>query len=160
MRGDERWTDEDDAARDYEALPDWDPALAVDVFKQGLSIGQPDFERVLREFVTPESALQWGDFAQAREFFGRPLRISMLSRRAEGAPDVAYVRLVPDEGPWVADPRTVPTLAVVTLVWRDDLPAIGPACWRVHGIGMGDEMVPPSQLPRADGADERAPRGG
>jgi len=62
------WTDEDDALLAYEALPDWHPALFVDVFRTGLE--QPDADlRIAAAFVTPETLDAWGDFSRARRIF-------------------------------------------------------------------------------------------
>lgn len=148
---DEVWTDEDDAAIIYESLPEWHPALFFDAFRLSLESDAPFALDLLRQgFVTPESVEAWGDFSEALNAL-RGLRISMKLLLAEGAPDVAYVRIVDTPFSTHPDMREVPAVYYATLVWRPEIAATSTSSWRVHGIG---EAIPPERLPRtAQGFD-------
>lgn len=148
------WTDGDDALLAYEALPDWHPALFVDVFRTALTMEQPGADALLAAaFVTPESIGSWGDFSRARSIFDTGLRISMTALHAIDAPDVAYVRLVETDQHTNDSIDQVPATMHVTLVWRPEI-AVVPGGWRIHHLG---EPVEPSLVPRtAPGFDPRA----
>ncbi len=155
MSDDETWTDEDSAAVQYESLPAWHPSLFVDVFRLGLQQPLTDEIRfqLRTAFVTPESADNWGDFAEAQLIAESDLKISMNPLYGKDAPDVAYVRLVATDK-WVSRMKDEPHRTYVTLIWRPDLPEIVPqTAWRIHAIG---EPLDPSTLPRtAQGIDPR-----
>ncbi|PRA79193.1 hypothetical protein [Microbacterium sp. MYb66] len=144
---DEEWTDKDTAAVEAESLPFSHPVRATQAFIGALLSDDPESDEALRTLVTPESEGAWGDFASAREFARRDLRISLVPRRDEDAPDVAYVKFAPDEGAWIHRGVTDDNVAAwATLIWRPEISAWGPiACWRVHQIGP---YVHPIDLPR------------
>ncbi|WP_158375158.1 hypothetical protein [Cellulosimicrobium cellulans] len=152
------WTDEDDARFAFEALPDWHPAVFVDVFRATLGLedreGRTAF--LTQALVTPESVPQWGTFARATALFGSGLRMSLTALYALDAPDVAYVRLVETaahQSPSVVD---VPATAHVTLVWRRDIAIVPRTGWRVHHVG---EPIAPNFVPRsAPGVDPHSLR--
>jgi hypothetical protein len=151
------WTDEDDALVTYESLPEWHPALFVDVFRMGLARVEPEESSWLTEaFVTPESITSWGDFSRARTIFAVGLKISTTARYGIGAPDVAYVRLVETSQHLNHDVDAVPATIHVTLVWRPEIAVVPNSSWRVHAVG---EMVDPAVVPRtAMGFDPRSLR--
>jgi hypothetical protein len=150
----EFWSEEDDSALEFELLPDWHPSLFVDVFRVGLQNFNESTEAIARGgFVTPESVDVWGDFTAAREIANSNLKISMTALWGIGAPDVAYVRLVDTEEWRVADMRTVPAAAIVTLIWRPEIAIIPGTSWRIHAIG---DPIHPDEVPRtAAGIDPR-----
>ncbi len=146
------WTDADDAYLAYEALPDWHPALFVDVFRIGLA--QPGQAGQLgAAFVTPESHETWGDFARARAAFDLGLKISMTALYGKDACDVAYVRLVETNQHTNVSLSLVPATMHFTLVWRPEIAIVPGTSWRIHHLG---EPVDPEQVPRtAPGFDPR-----
>lgn len=140
------WTDEDTAWLTYESLPDWHPAVLVDVFRTGLEQPQVTGNEILaRAFVTPESLEEWGDFSRARSVFGSGLKISMKMLYGKGARDVAYVRLVETDAHFELKPDRIPATMHVTLVWRPEIAVVPGNCWRIHHLGAAIE---PSQVPR------------
>lgn len=151
------WTDEDDALVTYESLPEWHPALFVDVFRAGLSITEPQANALLaRAFVTPESLASWGDFSRARAIFAVGLKISTTALYGIEAPDVAYVRLVETGQHLNCDIDAVPATMHVTLVWRPEISVVPRSSWRVHHVG---DAIVPVLVPRtAPGFDPRAQR--
>lgn len=147
------WTEEDDARLAFEALPDWHPALFVDVFRTALAMQQPETDALIAEgLVTPESA-SCGDFSRARSVFDSGLKISMTALYGLDAPDVAYVRLV-ETGRHTNDSiDRVPATMHVTLVWRPEIAVVPGSCWRIHHLG---EPIDPGLVPRtAPGTDPR-----
>ncbi|MEL5990734.1 hypothetical protein ACOKGD_13895 [Microbacterium phosphatis] len=151
----ESWSDEDEAAFHLESLPAWHPSLFVDVFHTALTVPETHASyRILSEaMVTPESVESWGDFSRARTVLAG-LRISMTPLAAEGAPDVAYVRLVETDQHLVRMADT-PASMHVTLVWRPEIAIVPDTGWRIHAIG---EPVAPHLLTRtAPGFDPSAP---
>lgn len=151
------WTDEDDALLTYEALPDWHPALFVDVFRTGLTMEQPEANvQLAAAFVTPESIESWGDFSRARAVFATGLKISMTAWYGIDAPDVAYVRLVESDQHINDDIDQAPATMHVTLVWRPEISVVPGSSWRIHHLG---EAIEPSRVPRtAPGFDPRQQR--
>jgi hypothetical protein len=146
------WTDEDDALLAYEALPDWHPALLLDVFRAGLERTEGDVE-LLEAFVTPESIDSWGDFSRARNVFNSGLKISMTALYAVDAPDVAYVRLVETDQHTSDNLEEVAPTMHATLVWRPEISVLPDSHWRIHHLG---EVLDPNALPRtAKGFDPR-----
>lgn len=152
MNDDTSWTEEDDAQVVYESLPDWHPALFVDAFRLGLQSSEPFAVDLLqRGFITPESVDAWGDFSDTRTAM-RGLRVGMSLLLAEGATDVAYVRIV-DTPFSTVDMRAVPARFHATLVWRPEIAVSPGLSWRIHGIGS---PIEPDRLPRtAVGFDPR-----
>lgn len=140
-----RWSDEDDALLEYEALPAWHPALFVDVFRAGLEQNAPT--ALLEVFVTPESRSFWGDFGRARAVFASGLRISMTALYGRDAPDVAYVRLVETTDHTTSDIAEVPATMYATLVWRPEIAVVPNSGWRMHQLG---EAVEPSRVHRTN----------
>lgn len=153
--GQNSWTDEDDALVTYESLPEWHPALFVDVFSMGLARVDPEETSWLAEaFVTPESIPSWGNFSRARAIFAGGLKISTTVRYATEAPDVAYVRLV--ETSQHLNHDAVPATMHVTLVWRPGISVVPNSNWRIHAVG---EIIDPALVPRtAMGFDPRSLR--
>lgn len=151
------WTDEDDALVAYEALPDWHPALFVDVFRTCLEQQDSTITHLAGALVTPESLDAWGDFARARAVFESGLKISMTALYGTGAPDVAYVRLVETGQHTNSHLNQVPATMHVTLVWRPEIANFVPgASWRIHHLG---EPVEPKHVPRSIlGLDPRSQR--
>ncbi|MRG60123.1 hypothetical protein GE115_09600 [Agromyces sp. CFH 90414] len=148
------WTDEDDALVAYESLPDWHPALFVDVFRTGLEMEHPDKRSLLAgAFITPESLEFWGDFSRARAVFATRLKISMTAMYGVGAPDVAYVRLVETDEHINHDLYSVIASMHVTLVWRPEIAILPNSAWRIHHLG---EAIEPTLVPRTQpGFDPR-----
>lgn len=138
------WSDEDDALVEYEALPDWHPALFVDVFRAGLEQHSP--AELLQAFVTPESRSSWGPFDRARDVFAGGLKISMTALYGTGAPDVAYVRLVETSDHTNPDIDEVRATMYATLVWRPEIAIVPNSSWRIHHL---EEAVHPSRVPRS-----------
>lgn len=138
------WTDEDDALLAYEALPDWHPALFVDVFRTGLEQQNAPTE-LLAAFVTPESLPSWGDFNRARAVFDSGLKISMTALYGIDAPDVAYVRLVETRRHTNDSLDRVPATVHATLVWRPEIEIVPNSSWRIHHLG---DAVEPTRVPR------------
>ena len=151
------WTDEDDALVTYESLPEWHPALFVDVFRTGLAKVEPEANALLAgAFVTPESVDSWGDFSRARAIFTTGLKISTTALYGIDAPDVAYVRLVETNQHLNHDIDAVPATMHVTLVWRPEISVVPDSSWRIHHVGAA---VDPALVPRtAPGFDPRAQR--
>lgn len=148
------WTEEDDARLAYETLPDWHPALFVDVFRTALAMPQPASDALLAEaLVTPESLGSWGDFSRARSVFDTGLKISMTALYGLDAPDVAYVRLVETDSDTNDSIDRVPATMHVTVVWRPEIAVVPSSCWRIHHLG---EPIDPGLVPRAaPGTDPR-----
>ncbi|MDU0325292.1 hypothetical protein RWH43_00850 [Microbacterium sp. KSW2-21] len=158
MSNGERWTDHDDAQVVAEGLPTQSPVRAVQALLNALTSDDPEAGVVLTSLVTPENADQWGPgFADGRRWAdAAEIRISTSPRYGYNAPDVAYVKLVPEDGrPWVVGvARDDDALAWVSLVWRPEISHWGPlASWRVHSIGAPIDV---SEMPRtAEGVDPR-----
>ncbi|HEX6967607.1 MAG TPA: hypothetical protein VF174_02085 [Micromonosporaceae bacterium] len=98
----------------------------------------------LRFLTTPESHAAWGDFTSSSEFLKSIEDCGYGSQvnRAEGAPDVAYFKILRGvtQSYQVLDEQPVLVAAVLTLVWRPER-----GQWLVHSIG---EPLLPEQLPR------------
>ncbi|SIS19764.1 hypothetical protein [Microbacterium sp. RURRCA19A] len=157
MNEDETWTDRDDAAVVAEGMPPQSPVRCADAFMQTLLVEGDDADRALESLVTPESLHLWAGFGDARRWAAAvSVRLSTTAWYGRGAPDVAYVKLVPEDGrPWVvAEARDDDALAWISLVWRPEITERGPlASWRVHSIGL---PIDPEELPRtAIGVDPR-----
>ncbi|RCK61550.1 hypothetical protein [Microbacterium sorbitolivorans] len=140
-----RWTDEDTARAVFEALPEDHPCRAVRQFSN--SILAEEDATALAELVTPEVLDDWGDFSSARRyFFDQAFSISTRSLRHREATDVAYVKLVPDDGIYLSEKPRQDMIGWVTLVWRPELGG-----WKLHCIG---QPAPPHLLPRTAVAGE------
>lgn len=128
------------------ALPEpsfTDPVSVSIMFCNGLK--DPVYWRnALLNLATPESHNAWGDFSSASEFlrsieeagYGSEVNI------AEGAPDVAYFKIMRGitQSYQVLDAQPVLAAAVLTLVWRPEFNQ-----WLVHSVG---EPMRPEELPR------------
>src|SRR5690349_4005761 len=99
------WTERDDASAYAESLPPHHPTRTVDAFMHAVvRFDEPGALAVLAALITPESATDsWGDFDDVRAFVTIGIRISTAPWYGIGAPDVAYVKFVADEGPWIRD---------------------------------------------------------
>ncbi|MGC5077631.1 hypothetical protein [Agrococcus sp. DT81.2] len=140
MEADEGWTERDDVEVMFAALDEDHPARAVAAFA-ALLLADELRSDLLAGFVTPESLDDWADFSGVRDYFmDRALAASMTALRHRDAPDVAYVKLVPEVGPLLTDTPRRDQVAFATLVWRPELGG-----WRVHDVGG---PIPPAQLPR------------
>jgi len=136
------WTDLDQAQFIFEALAKDHPSRVVTAFNDLFHTEDP-FVEILKLFVTPESESDWGDFSDGSRFFrDQDIAISTRALRHKGALDVAYVKLVPDDGVYLTEVPRQDALAYVTLIWRPDLGG-----WRIHRIGM---PAAPRDLPRTD----------
>lgn len=137
---DESWSDLDDAELRFQSLDEQHPAKVATAFVH-LVLTEPMHSDIAAEFVTPEKLSDWGDFSTARSFFlDQALAISTRSLRARNNLDVAYVKLVPDNGTYFSDGPRQDFAAWVTLVWRPELGG-----WRIHAFG---DPIPPELLPR------------
>lgn len=136
---DDQWTDKDSARATFEALPADHPCRTATKFND-LIMDEAD-AATLAELVTPECLEDWGDFRVARSFFlDQAISISTRSLRHRGASDVAYVKLVPDDGKYISATARQDAIAWATLVWRPEYGG-----WRIHSIG---QPAPPHLLPR------------
>ncbi|MBM3715154.1 MAG: hypothetical protein FJW64_05345 [Actinobacteria bacterium] len=144
MSDDGAWTERDDAELIFEGLHDEHPSRIVAAFA-GLCLGDALDTLRLTYLVTPESLHQWGDFRAGASFFmDQAISMSTVALRPRGAEDVAYIKIVPDDGSYLSSTPRQDPIAYATLIWR---PEIGG--WKIHRIG---EPVNPAQLPRT--ADE------
>lgn len=148
MDGEEQWTGHDDVEFRFHALPDAHPANVVRAFV-GVLWDDAATAAELAQYVTPESLSQWSDFGTVRNFVRDDIGVAIGSNalRAVGAPDVTFVKLVPDDED---EPQFHPVprqdvRAWVTLVWRPELGG-----WRLHAIG---EQLDPNTLPRTSPGD-------
>lgn len=146
---DEQWTDKDDAQVVFEALAADHPSKVVTAFNDLFHFDELPIQ-LLEMFVTPEKRADWGDFSGGSQFFlDQVIAISTRALRPKGTDDVAYIKLVPDNGVYLAEDPRRDLIGYVTLVWRPELHG-----WRIHSIG---HPAPPHQLPRTD-TDRTAPR--
>lgn len=136
-----------------EGLPAWHPSLFVDQFRDALQIEHPAANQIITEgFVTPESAVSWGDYSAARGWAKSESKISTTPLYGRGAHDVAYVRLVITDK-WIAPNLDTPAHLIATLVWRPEIAIVPEVGWRIHQLGY---PVDPMSLPRtAIGFDPR-----
>lgn len=133
----------------FETLAEDPPSRLVTVFHDLLHSEERPVE-LLSRLVTPEMRDDWGDFSDASQFIvDQSIAISAPALRHKGAEDVAYVKLVPDDGVYLAEVPKDDVLAYVTLVWRPEKGG-----WLIHCIG---QPVPPPALPRTEN-DGAAPR--
>lgn len=146
---DSEWTDEDTAAVYAESLPVAHPSQFVDIIRGGATTDPDGARLLLTVFVTPESLGNWGEgFEGLIRYMQGSFRMSTTALYGVGAPDVAYIRFVPDEGPWInPDLTKVDAIGHATLVWRGELePAYHNVHWRLHALG---EALPPEFVPRS-----------
>lgn len=146
---DTQWTDEDSARLALEALAADHPSRVAKTFND--LFHRDDLSTAAFEmFVTPEARTDWGDFSDAKRFFlDQAIAISTRALRPKEEDDVAYVKLVPDNGAYLAKQSRQDVIAYFTFVWRPELQG-----WRIHSIG---QPAPPHSLPRTD-LDSTAPR--
>lgn len=139
---DMQWTDEDSARVAFETLAADHPSRVAKAFND--LFHQDDLlTSVLEMFVTPEARADWGDFTDGKRFFfDQAIAISTRALRPKEANDVAYVKLVPDNGAYLVKQPRQDVIAYVTFVWRPELYG-----WRIHSIG---QPAPPDMLPRTD----------
>jgi len=140
---DEQWSVDDDVMLMLHQRDDSHPGHVALRFFLALT-AVPRQVEALQSLVTPESLESWGDFSGAAAFLAavHEPALGTTPKPAEGAPDVAYMKVL--TGKPNVEIVTVPThvlmVAFVTLVWRPEL-----GQWRVHSIG---DSVQPEDLPR------------
>lgn len=140
---DMQWTDEDSARVVFEALAVEHPSRVAKAFND-LFHQDELLVPVLEMFVTPETRGDWGDFSEGRRFFlDKAIAISTRTLRPKEANDVAYVKLVPDNGAYLVEQPRQDMIGYITFVWRPELNG-----WRIHSIG---QPAPPERLPRTGG---------
>jgi hypothetical protein len=140
---DERWTVGDDAAFDLATKGQHHPSFSAMAFMSVMA-NPEDHADALHSVVTPESIPAWGDFSETAAMLKEIVNwgVGSVPTAAEGAPDVAYVKILRDvtETYQQQGDALVEVPAVLTLIWR---PEVG--LWLVHGIGL---PIPPADLPR------------
>jgi hypothetical protein len=140
---DEQWTVSDDAAFDLATKGQHHPSFSAMAFMSVMADPE-DHAVALHSVVTPESIPAWGDFSETAAMLKEigDWGVGSVPTAAEGAPDVAYVKILRDvtETYQQQDDALIEVPAVITLIWR---PEVG--FWLVHGIGL---PIPPADLPR------------
>lgn len=148
---DDSWTDEDDAHFAMATLPPSEPVALTLAVWNALTADE-DHTSLLREFVTPESLEQWGDFSAARDALSAPrLGIIGTARQYPDAVDVAYVwitRQAGDTARMTDGPEVVEIAETFTWIWHADREQ-----WLLHSIGT---MLDPGEMPRT--SPNRAPK--
>lgn len=144
MAEDETWSDDDDSAFAFHAMPETHPVKVAMLIFWVMREGTYSPEKV-REFVTPESVEAWGDF---REFARMCMAVDRpafgsIANRARGASDVVYVKVLSgvDKGYTLHEEGPMMAAMVFTLVWRPEHDR-----WLIHGAGY--DHVLPEDVPR------------
>jgi len=133
--------DEDEARAAMGSMDDQNNPLAVASMIAAASEEPTKYLRALRQLVTPESRVAWGDFRWVQEVLDG-CGMTSQPNRALGDPDVVYVKfIVDDDGitKQVTQDAIVSLRAIMTMVHR---PKLGG--WRAHGLGdyVAPELVP------------------
>lgn len=139
---DSNWTPADDAQAAISGYGPEEPLLTALAFLEGLGRELPPEE--LAVTVTPESLDSWGNFSSAKAALDAigEWGLGSYPEPAQGAADVAYVKLLADvpEAYQATGDVPVTVAAWITLIWRPEH-----GFWLVHGLG---DAIDPARLPR------------